>query len=71
MRTSAILGLVLIAVGAFVYFRGGSFTTREDVLKVGDLKVSADKTHPIAPWVAGVAVLAGAVLVVTGMKNKV
>ena len=70
MRTTTILGVVLIAVGAFVYFRGGSFTTREDVVKIGDLKVTANEQHPIAPWVAGVAVLAGAVLVVTGMKSK-
>jgi hypothetical protein len=70
MRTTSILGIALIAVGAFVFFRGGSFTTRKDVIKIGDLKVSADEEHPIAPWVAGVAVLAGAVLVVTGVRSK-
>jgi drug/metabolite transporter (DMT)-like permease len=70
MRTTSILGIALIAVGAFLFFRGGSFTTRKDVIKIGDLKVSADEEHPIAPWVAGVAVLAGAVLVVTGVRSK-
>jgi hypothetical protein len=70
MRNTTIFGIALIAVGAFLFFRGGSFTTREDVVKIGDLKVSADREHSIAPWVAGVAVLAGAVLVVTGSRSK-
>lgn len=70
MRASTLVGIALIAVGGFLFFRGGSFTTRRDVIKVGDLKISADEERPIAPWVAGVAVLGGVVLVVTGLKKK-
>ena len=70
MRISTMVGIALIAVGGFLFVRGGSFTTRRDVVKVGDLKITADEQQPIAPWVAGAAVLTGVVLVVTGVRRK-
>jgi drug/metabolite transporter (DMT)-like permease len=69
MRPSVILGIALIVVGAAVYFRGG-FTTKREVLKVGDLSVSAEERNPIAPWAAGLAVVAGIALVATGARRK-
>jgi drug/metabolite transporter (DMT)-like permease len=69
MRPSVILGIALIVVGAAVYFRGG-FTTKREVLKVGDLSVSAEEQNPIAPWAAGLAVVAGIALVATGARRK-
>jgi len=71
MRISTIAGLALIVAGAFVFIRGGSFTSHRDVLKVGGLQVSAEEQQPIRPWVAGVAVLAGVALVVAGVRRKV
>jgi hypothetical protein len=70
MRASTLIGIALIAIGGFLFVRGGSITTREDVVKIGDLKVTADEKHPIEPWVGGVAVLGGAVLVFTGLRRK-
>jgi len=69
MRGSVMLGIALIVVGAAVYFRGG-FTTKREVLKVGDLSVSAEERNPIAPWAAGLAVVAGIALVATGARRK-
>ncbi len=70
MRPSIIAGILLLVVGGYVFVNGGSFTTRRDVVKVGDLKISADEQHPVAPWVAGVAVAAGLVLIVTGARRR-
>jgi len=53
-----------------VYFRGLSVTTKRDVLKIGDVSVSAEEQRPIAPWVAGLAVLAGIALMTTGARRK-
>lgn len=69
MRVSVIVGIVLIGVGAFLLF-GGNVTSRRDVLKVGDLKVTAEEQHPVQPWAAGLAVAIGLGLVVTGMRRK-
>jgi len=70
MRISVVAGIVLLLAGGFFLWQGGSLTTRRDVLKVGDLKVTATEEHPIQPWVAGLAVAAGVVLVVAGARRK-
>lgn len=70
MRMTTLAGLVLILAGAFVLFNGGYITTRRDVLNVGGLKVSAEEQRPIRPWIAGLAVVAGVVLVATALRRK-
>jgi len=70
MRLSLIAGVLLIIAGAFVLYNGGSFSTQKEVLKLGDLKVTAEEQHPVAPWVAGVAIVAGLALVVTGARKN-
>jgi hypothetical protein len=70
MRQFIIAGLVVLALGAFVLLRGASFTSRRDVLKVGDVKVTADEQHTIPPWVGGAAMVAGAALIIAGMRQR-
>ena len=70
MPRAAMVGLALIVIGAAVYLRGLSFTTKREVLKIGDVSVSAEERSPIAPWAAGFAVLAGIALVTTGASRK-
>lgn len=71
MRVSLLAGVALIIAGAFVLYRGGTFTSRRDVLRVGDLKITAEEQHPIAPWVAGAAIVAGAAVILVGARRKV
>lgn len=52
MRPSLIAGIALIVLGVFLLVRGGSFTTQKDVVKVGDVKLTADEKQSIPPWVA-------------------
>ncbi len=70
MRLSLIAGILLVLAGGFVLINGGSFTTRRDVLKVGDMKVSAEEQHPIQPWLAGTAIVAGVALVAAGARRR-
>jgi hypothetical protein len=70
MRHFIVTGVLLLGLGAFLLLRGGSFTSRRDVLKVGDVKVTANERHAIPPWVGGAAVLAGAVLLVAGARKR-
>ncbi len=69
MRPMLIAGVLLLVLGAFVLLRGGSFTTRQDVLKVGDVKITADEQQSIPAWVGGLALLAGLGLVVAGAQK--
>jgi uncharacterized membrane protein YidH (DUF202 family) len=69
-----LIGIVLIVLGVLgLAFGGFTYTTRDKVVDLGPLQVSADKQHnlPIAP-IAGVAALvAGIALVLAGSKTGV
>ena len=73
MKMLAVVGILLIAVGvaAFV-FQGISYTTREKVVDIGHLHMSADKTRtiPVGPIVGGAALVSGIVLLVLGLKKS-
>ena len=71
MRQFLIAGLVIFGLGAFVLLRGASFTSRRDVLKVGDLQISADQRQSVPPWLGGAAMVVGVALVVAGTRRRV
>ena len=69
MRATVWVGIALIVAGIAVYLRGG-ITKKEEVLDVGPLTVSKSERQPIPPWIAGLAVGAGVLLVVAGTRRK-
>ena len=69
MRASLLAGIVLLGLGAFILLRGASFTSRKDVLEVGDVKVTADQKQAVPPWLGWVAVVAGTALLVAGARK--
>jgi drug/metabolite transporter (DMT)-like permease len=69
MRASVWIGIALIVAGVAVYLRGG-ITRREKVVDVGPLSVSTSERQPVPPWIAGLAVGAGVLLVAAGMRRK-
>ena len=70
MRPLSLAGIALICLGAFLLIRGGTFTTRQDVLEVGDVKLTANEKQTIPPWVGGVAIIAGVVVMAAGMRQR-
>lgn len=71
MKPQVIAGIVLAVLGAFVLFTGGlSFGSQRSVMRVGDLQVSAEERHIIPPWVGGVAIVGGLLLVGTGLRRR-
>lgn len=72
MKTTLILAVVLIVVGIAAFgYQGISYTTREKVVDIGPLTVTADKTRtiPLPPIVGAVALIGGIALLVLGRKN--
>jgi uncharacterized membrane protein HdeD (DUF308 family) len=73
MRTYTLLGIILIVVGiaAFAY-QGISFTTREKVVDVGPLHMTAERTRtiPLTPIVGALALVGGIALLVTGSRKN-
>jgi drug/metabolite transporter (DMT)-like permease len=69
MRGTVWAGIALIVVGVALYLKGG-FTKKEEVLDVGPLSVSTSEKQSVPPWIAGIAVGAGVLLVAAGMRQK-
>ena len=74
MRSAiTILGTVLIIFGIIGFsYRFISYTTNEQVAKVGSVEVTAEKENVIviSPTASVLAVAAGLVLVVVGLTRK-
>jgi hypothetical protein len=70
MKAATIIGILLILAGGWVTLNGGSFTTREEIIDIGELEVSADRERPIPMWAGMGAIVLGGVLVVMGMQKK-
>lgn len=72
MKPHMLLGIILtvVAVLAFAY-QGINYTTREKVVDIGPLHMTAERTRtlPLPPIVGGVALVGGIVLLVMGGKR--
>ena len=72
VKTNMVIGLILIVVGALSFlYQGITYTTREDVINIGPIHMTADKTNtiPLSPVVGAIALVGGIVLVVNGSKK--
>jgi uncharacterized membrane protein len=70
MKPLALVGILLLALGAFILFRGASYKDRDEVLKVGDVKASVETQKAVPTWVGGIAIVAGIVLLASGMRKR-
>jgi uncharacterized membrane protein len=70
MKPLALIGVVLIVIGAIIAFRGMSYKSKDEVLRVGDVKASVEEKHAIPAWAGGVAIIAGVVLLAGGMRRR-
>lgn len=67
-----LLGIVLIAIGIAAFgYQGFSYKTREKIVDIGSLHVTAEKTNrvPLPPIVGAVALAGGIALLVVGSRK--
>lgn len=72
MKPMALVGIVLLIIGIIGLAAGSiSFTSKEKVVDIGPLEVTADKKHtmPLPQIASGAAVVAGIVLLVAGARK--
>ena len=73
MRPAGIFGIILVAIGIVLLAYGGytSFTTKENVAKLGPLEINKQQEHPvpIGPIAGGVCLVGGIILVLTGNRR--
>lgn len=70
MRPLTLVGILLLALGAFILFRGVSYKSKDEVLRVGDIKASVEEQRAVPTWAGGLAIVAGVVLIAAGMKRR-
>jgi hypothetical protein len=72
VKTNTLLGIILIVVGVIAFaYQGITYTTREKVVDIGPIHMTAEKTKtiPLPPLVGAVALVGGIVLLVMGNKK--
>jgi hypothetical protein len=72
MRITTIVAIVLIAIGIVAFgYQGITYTTKENVVDIGPLKIDAEKTKtfPLPPIVGAISLVGGIVLLVVGRKK--
>jgi len=72
MKTTILLGVILIALGIVAFgYQGITYTTKEKVADIGPVKVTQEKTNtlPLPPIVGAVALVGGIVLLIVGSRK--
>ena len=64
------IALILLGIMALAY-QGITYTSRENVIDIGPFHATAEtqKTIPLSPFLGGLALVGGVVLVVVGAKK--
>jgi hypothetical protein len=70
MKPLVIAGIVIAGLGAYVLVKGLTYRSQSNVLKVGDVQVTAEEHRQVPPWVGGVAVVGGLVLIGAGVRGR-
>jgi hypothetical protein len=72
MKTTTLIAIILIAIGIVAFgYQGITYTTREKVVNLGPLQMTAEKTRtlPLPPIVGAIALVGGIVLLAVGRKK--
>ena len=72
MKSNSLIGIILIVIGIIAFaYQGITYTTREKVVDLGPIQVTADKTKtlPLPPIIGGIALVGGIVLLIMGNKK--
>jgi hypothetical protein len=72
MRPNIVIAIILIVLGiSALAYQGFTYTTREKVVDLGPIQVTAEKTKtlPMPPIVGAIALVGGIALLVMGSKK--
>jgi hypothetical protein len=72
MKLTAIVGFVLLVIGAIALLNGGiNYTRREKVIDIGPIEATAEKHEriPLSPVLGGIALAGGVALLAVGARH--
>lgn len=70
MKPQLIVGILLMALGAFIVFRGLNYGSQQNVIQVGDMRASVEARRSVPTWLGGVAIVGGALLVGASLRRR-
>jgi hypothetical protein len=70
MRVLQIIGALLIAAGLYVLIQGASYPSDKSLFKVGGVEAKIEEHRAVPPWVGGVGIAAGVLLIVVGIGKR-
>ncbi len=70
MRPRILVGVLLIAAGLFVTFRGITYTSERQFMKIGDMEARVEERHTIPAWLGVVAVVCGVAVLAAGQRPQ-
>jgi len=70
MRILQILGALLLVGGFYVLIKAPTYGSEQSVVKFGDFEAKVRQERPVPPWVGGLMVGVGGVLVAVGFKRR-
>lgn len=70
MKVLQIIGALLIVAGLYVLIQGASYPSDRSLFKVGGVEAKIEEHHAVPPWVGGVGIALGVVLVVVGIGKR-
>jgi hypothetical protein len=65
-----IIGIALVVLGVFVLWKRPTYTTRHDVVEIGEFRASVDEREPIPPWWGVAGVGGGVALLLVGARLR-
>ena len=72
MKAQTLIGIVLIAIGIVSFaYQGITYTTKEKVIEIGSVEVTAEKnkTIPLPPILGAAALIGGVILLIIERKK--
>ncbi len=66
MRILILIGILLAGLGAWIVFRGLSYSSSHSEVKVGTFEATIKEKRDVPTWVGGVAIVGGLVLIAAG-----
>ena len=73
MKPIVLIGIALIILGVLaLVYQGITYTSHEKLIDIGPIHATHEtkKTIPLSPFLGGVALAGGIVLVIIGAKNR-
>ena len=70
MRQLILAGILILGLGGLLLLRGGSTTIGRDVLKFGEIRITADEQQSVLRWGGAVVMIVGVALIIAGAQKR-